>query len=485
MIDSINDTPHDAAALAELLRGRLAHVNLIPMNPVAHTPWRPELDRTARRHSRRCLRNAGHRDDCAAQPRHRHRRGVRPARRGARRRARPGGRSRAGASCSSSNRPRRWSTRQQPQSARPDAARWATRSQVAASILTADFGHLYRVVRKLERAGVDRLHLDVMDGHFVPNITFGPDVVAAIRRLSRRCPSTSHLMISEPARYMDRFLAAGADTLTFHVEVAASDESKRATLAHDPRRAARRRPGGQPGHPDRRAVRHYLDELGHHHGHDRRARLRRAAFHAPSRRRRSPRRAACSASGRDTAVHVDGGVSADTAGIVGAYGVDVCVVGSALFQRGRDTAVRGRTRSRRRDARRGRRPLSFDARITERCGCCCSASRVPRSVSSGRCCRRDRPGPAGPGGRRPRRHGRDRRERWPSKAVDLRIFRDDGGQDEPVAHGRRRRCPGGQPVHAFRRHAQGTPAVIPRRGRAGSGKRAVRGVLRRRSRSAE
>src|SRR3954451_9263600 len=102
--------------------------------------------------------------------------------------------------------------------------------QVAASITTADFGNLYRVVRKLERAGVDRLHLDVMDGHFVPNITFGADVVAAIRRLSR-LPIDAHLMISEPHRYMDRFITAGADTLTFHVEIVESHESKHETLA--------------------------------------------------------------------------------------------------------------------------------------------------------------------------------------------------------------------------------------------------------------
>src|SRR6188508_1150704 len=101
--------------------------------------------------------------------------------------------------------------------------------EVAASITTADFGNLYRVVRKLERAGVDRLHLDVMDGHFVPNITFGPDVVAAIRRLSR-LPIDAHLMISEPSRYVDRFIDAGADTLTFHVEVDESDASKAETI---------------------------------------------------------------------------------------------------------------------------------------------------------------------------------------------------------------------------------------------------------------
>ena len=85
----------------------------------------------------------------------------------------------------------------------------APASQVAASILTADFGNLYRVVRKLERAGVDRLHLDVMDGHFVPNITFGPDVVAAFRRLTH-LPLDVHLMIAEPSRYVSRFIDAGA-----------------------------------------------------------------------------------------------------------------------------------------------------------------------------------------------------------------------------------------------------------------------------------
>ncbi|HEY7024048.1 MAG TPA: ribulose-phosphate 3-epimerase [Candidatus Limnocylindrales bacterium] len=208
--------------------------------------------------------------------------------------------------------------------------------QVAASITTADFGNLYRVVRKLERAGVDRLHLDVMDGHFVPNITFGPDVVAAIRRLSK-LPIDAHLMISEPGRYMDRFIAAGADTLTFHVEVDASDDSKRATIEQI--RLARRAPGlaVSPETPIE-AVCDFLDELaiimvmtvqpgfgGQYFMPEPAAKI------AEARRLLGDR--------PGTSVHVDGGVSADTAGIVGGYGVDVCVVGSALFQRGRDTAL--------------------------------------------------------------------------------------------------------------------------------------------------
>ena len=120
------------------------------------------------------------------------------------------------------------------------------RVEVAASILTADFGNLYRVVRKLERSGVDRMHLDVMDGHFVDNITFGPEVVAAVRRLTA-LPIDAHLMISEPAHYCDRFLDAGADTITFHVEVEASEDEKRDTLR---RIASARRGAGLAVSPD-------------------------------------------------------------------------------------------------------------------------------------------------------------------------------------------------------------------------------------------
>ena len=117
---------------------------------------------------------------------------------------------------------------------------------VAASILTADFGNLYRVVRKLEHAGVDRLHLDVMDGHFVPNITFGPDVVAAFRRLTS-LPLDVHLMISEPSRYVTRFIDAGSDSITFHVEVDEPESSQARDARADRRRASPAGPRDQPG----------------------------------------------------------------------------------------------------------------------------------------------------------------------------------------------------------------------------------------------
>ncbi len=88
---------------------------------------------------------------------------------------------------------------------------------VAPSLLACDFANLQREVRRAEQAGAKVLHLDIMDGRFVPNLSFGLPVVEAIRRVST-VPLDVHLMISEPGRYLRRFRDAGADFLTIHIE---------------------------------------------------------------------------------------------------------------------------------------------------------------------------------------------------------------------------------------------------------------------------
>jgi ribulose-phosphate 3-epimerase len=89
---------------------------------------------------------------------------------------------------------------------------------IAPSILSADFARLGEQVREVDAAGAQRIHVDVMDGHFVPNLSMGPVVVKALRKVTR-LPLEVHLMVEDPARFVDAFLHEGADTLLFHREV--------------------------------------------------------------------------------------------------------------------------------------------------------------------------------------------------------------------------------------------------------------------------
>jgi ribulose-phosphate 3-epimerase len=109
--------------------------------------------------------------------------------------------------------------------------------QISASILNADFSRLGEEVRRAVDGGVDSVHLDVMDGQFVDNITLGPVVVEAVRPFAR-LPFHSHLMISRPLRYAERFAEAGSDLLIFHIE---ADDAPDAVI--DGIVAAGKRPG--------------------------------------------------------------------------------------------------------------------------------------------------------------------------------------------------------------------------------------------------
>ena len=117
--------------------------------------------------------------------------------------------------------------------------------QLSASILNADFGQLGAEVERATAGGVDSIHLDVMDGHFVDNLTFGPVAVEAVRPHSA-LPFHSHLMISRPLAYAERFAQAGSDLIVFHVE---ADDEPRAVIGEIERAGKR---GGSRSTPRRR-----------------------------------------------------------------------------------------------------------------------------------------------------------------------------------------------------------------------------------------
>jgi ribulose-phosphate 3-epimerase len=207
------------------------------------------------------------------------------------------------------------------------------RPQISASILNADFGRLADEVARAADGGVDSIHLDVMDGHFVDNLTMGPVVVQAVRPATG-LPFHSHLMIDNPLAYTERFAQAGSDLIVFHVEAPdpASDVIE-AILAAD------RRPGIalNPETPAE-AVLPYLDRVdlvlvmtvnpgwgGQAFIDEVMPKL--AELRAEVDRRRLP-----------VEIGVDGGVNRDTIGRAYSFGGDVLVTGSALYSTDGDLA---------------------------------------------------------------------------------------------------------------------------------------------------
>jgi ribulose-phosphate 3-epimerase len=209
----------------------------------------------------------------------------------------------------------------------------AGRARVAVSILDADHSNMAYAIRRAEREGADRFHIDVMDAHFVPNLTFGPRMIKGIRPRTE-LPLDAHLMVSDPLPFIDDYLDAGCDSVTFHVEIEPGQveptlrkiraEGRKPGLAVKPRTplSALEPWRGlfdivlvmtvEPGFGGQSFMKDVAAE--------KLLAARDLLTHAP-------------AGGE---VHVDGGVNRETAEFVGGLGTDILVVGSVLWIPGRN-----------------------------------------------------------------------------------------------------------------------------------------------------
>ena len=199
--------------------------------------------------------------------------------------------------------------------------------RIAPSILSSDFAHLADEIAAVEQAGADLLHVDVMDGHFVPNLTIGPPIVESIRKVTS-LPLDCHLMVTNPDDFIDEFAQAGANYITVHVETCPhlhrtiqfiKEKGLKAGVTLNPATSLVTIEAilpdvdlvlimsVNPGFGGQRFIPGVLDKI------------RRA-------------RSMIDATGRPILLEVDGGVKVDNAGAIAAAGADILVAGSAIFE---------------------------------------------------------------------------------------------------------------------------------------------------------